>query len=126
MRKDTISNLMRLTVLFDFYGKLLKPQYQKCVEGYLDEDLSMPEIAENLGVSRQYIHTVLNKAVAELEDFDQKLNLIETDRKNRETKTSLKAAVQGLEGHLDEDGRRQLKRIDKILNRIESGGPYGI
>lgn len=126
MRKDTISNLMRLTVLFDFYGKLLKPQYQKCVEGYLDEDLSMPEIAENLGVSRQYIHTVLKKAVAELEDFDQKLNLIETDRKNRETKTSLKAAVQGLEGHLDEDGRRQLKRIDKILNRIESGGPYGI
>lgn len=126
MRKDTVNNLMRLTLLYDFYGKLLKPQYQRCVAGYLDEDLSMPEIAENLGVSRQYIHTVLKKAVAELEEFDEKLNLIDMYRKNRKTKKTLQSMIQKLQGEVDENGRKQLERVCELLDDIESGGPYGV
>lgn len=126
MRKETIGDLMRLTILFDFYGVLLRPQYKECVESYLDEDLSMPEIAENLGVSRQYIHSILNKALLELEEADDKLGLIDRYRTNRQSKQDLKKALEGLQPHLDAEGGRALKNIKDMLENIESGGPYGV
>ena len=43
----------RMTMLFDFYGELLTERQKEFYELYYDEDLSLSEIAENYGISRQ-------------------------------------------------------------------------
>ena len=43
----------RMTMLFDFYGELLTPRQKEFFDLYYNEDLSLAEIAENAGISRQ-------------------------------------------------------------------------
>ena len=43
----------RMTMLFDFYGELLTDRQKEFYDLYYNEDLSLSEIAENYGISRQ-------------------------------------------------------------------------
>ena len=43
----------RMTMLFDFYGEVLTPRQKEFFDLYYNEDLSLAEIAENYGISRQ-------------------------------------------------------------------------
>lgn len=43
----------RMTMLFDFYGELLTDRQKEFFDLYYNEDLSLSEIAENEGISRQ-------------------------------------------------------------------------
>ena len=49
----------RMTMLFDFYGELLTERQKEFYELYYDEDLSLSEIAENYGISRQGVRDVI-------------------------------------------------------------------
>ena len=42
-----------LAMLLDFYGELLSPRQRECCDLYFNEDLSLSEIAETCGISRQ-------------------------------------------------------------------------
>ena len=52
----------RMTMLFDFYGELLTERQKEFYELYYDEDLSLSEIAENYGISRQGVRDVIVRA----------------------------------------------------------------
>ena len=52
----------RMTMLFDFYGELLTERQKEFYELYYDEDLSLSEIAENYGISRQVVRDVIVRA----------------------------------------------------------------
>ena len=54
----------RMTMLFDFYGELLTERQKEFYELYYDEDLSLSEIAENYGISRQGVRDVIVRAEA--------------------------------------------------------------
>ncbi len=58
----------RFTVirLFDLYARLLTPRQQQLVRMYFHEDLSLGEIAEYFGVTRQAIHDSLRRSLLEL------------------------------------------------------------
>ena len=52
----------RMTMLFDFYGDILTPRQRELFDLYYNEDLSLAEIAENCGISRQGVRDVIVRA----------------------------------------------------------------
>ena len=66
----------RMTMLFDFYGELLTERQKEFFDLYYNEDLSLAEIAENAGISRQGVRDVIVRAEAVLTELEDKTGLI--------------------------------------------------
>ena len=66
----------RMTMLFDFYGELLTPRQKEFYQLYYDEDLSLSEIAENYGISRQGVRDVIVRAEAYMTEIEDKTGLV--------------------------------------------------
>ena len=75
---------MKLPILLDVYGALLTERQYELLDLYYNEDLSLSEIAENTGLSRQGVRDAVKKAESELSGFEEKLRFAEkkeeTDR----------------------------------------------
>lgn len=63
--------------LYDYYGALLKENHRRIFEAYVCDDLSLSEIAENEGISRQGVHDMIKRDTKLLEEYDEALSLIE-------------------------------------------------
>ena len=59
----------RMTMLYDFYGELLTDRQREFFDLYYNEDLSLAEIAENYGISRQGVRDVIVRADQDLDSF---------------------------------------------------------
>lgn len=72
-----MEKLVRQGMLFDLYGDLLT-EHQRDVYGSLvNEDLSLSEIAEEQGTSRQAVQDLIKRTDRKLEEFESKLHLLE-------------------------------------------------
>lgn len=75
---------VELTFLYDFYGELLGERSRRIVSIYLLEDLTMAEIAEQEGISRQAVHDQVKRAATKLRVYEDKLRLFEKFRMVKE------------------------------------------
>lgn len=66
----------RMTMLFDFYGETLTERQKEFFDLYYNEDLSLAEIAENYGISRQGVRDVIVRAEAIMTDLEDKTGLM--------------------------------------------------
>ena len=66
----------RMTMLFDFYGETLTDRQKEFFDLYYNEDLSLAEIAENYGISRQGVRDVIVRAEAIMTDLEDKTGLM--------------------------------------------------
>lgn len=62
--------------LYDFYGVLLNDHQREVYEDYVLNDLSLGEIAENKGVSRQGVYDLIRRCTKQMEDYECKMQLI--------------------------------------------------
>lgn len=69
------SRLMR-SMLLDYYGEILTDKQRECYDLHYNEDLSLAEIAEQLGISRQGVWDNIRRAEAALESMEEKTGLI--------------------------------------------------
>lgn len=67
---------VKMSLLADYYGGLLTKHQLKIVRGYYDEDLSLNELAEETGVTRQAVYDILRRAGDKLKDYEAKLGLV--------------------------------------------------
>lgn len=65
------------TFLYDFYGELLTQHQQNIYEDFVLDDLSLSEIAEEAGISRQGVHDLVKRCDRILEGYEEKLHLLE-------------------------------------------------
>ncbi len=65
----------RMNILFDRYGMLLTEKQQQYMQLYYLDDLTLGEIAEEVKVSRQAVYDQIRRAEAQLELFEEKLQL---------------------------------------------------
>lgn len=66
---------IEVSLLFDFYGELLKPSGRQAIDLYYNEDLSLAEIAGQTGITRQGVRDSIKRCEQQLFDFEQKLGL---------------------------------------------------
>ncbi len=65
------------TLLYDFYGELLTKKQQDIYESVVLEDYSLSEVAEDMGISRQGVHDMIKRCNKALEEYENKLHLVE-------------------------------------------------
>lgn len=63
-------------LLYDFYGELLTKHQQEIYESVVYENLSLGEIAEKEGVSRQAVHDIVKRCDKTLLGYEEKLKLV--------------------------------------------------
>ena len=66
---------MRLACLLDFYGEVLNDRKRGVLELYYNEDYSLSEIADEIGISRQGVRDIIKKSEDELLFLEEKLGL---------------------------------------------------
>lgn len=64
-------------ILYDFYGELLTAHQRRIYEDAVFNDLSLSEIAEDNGISRQGVHDLLKRCDKILAEYESKLHLVE-------------------------------------------------
>ncbi len=71
---------IEISLLFDFYGELLKPSGRQAVNLYYNEDLSLAEIADQTGITRQGVRDSIKRCEQQLFEFEEKLGLFKRFR----------------------------------------------
>lgn len=71
-----IEKLARMAMLYDFYGQLLTKRQQEMMEMFYADDLSLSEIAQEYGISRQAVYDLLKRTEKILEGYEAKLCLL--------------------------------------------------
>ena len=122
MRTDP-DKLYHLTLLADFYGALLPARQQDVLRMYCEENQSLSEIAQILGISRQAVHEALKKGEGALQGFEVKLGLAARFEKQE---ALLAQTAQDLEELLKADRlseeapwREALQRIRETILSLE-------
>lgn len=81
---DALSHIVEMSLLYDFYGGLLKEHKRAIFEDYVLNDYSLSEIAAQQGMSRQGVHDIVKRCSRELEHYEATLHLIDKFRQTKE------------------------------------------
>lgn len=77
LKKLEFDKLEYKGMLYDFYGELLTQHQKKIYEDAVFNDLSLGEIADEQGISRQGVHDLIKRCDKILNDYENKLHLVE-------------------------------------------------
>ena len=66
---------LEISYLLDFYGELLSEKVRGATELYYNDDLSLSEVAEDMGITRQGVRDLIKRAEGNLYGYEQKLGL---------------------------------------------------
>ena len=94
------------SALYDLYSSLLTDKQRSYFEDYYFNDLSLFEIADNMGVSRNAIHDQLKKVIDNLDNYENKLGLLKKENKLNEL----------LEEYASSNNSEVLDLINKLKN----------
>lgn len=113
----------RVSLLYDFYGQLLTEKKRQVIELYHEEDMSLSEIASELGITRAAVHDSLKSAERALENYEEKLSLVERFLKTEEAFGEITQKLDGLKRRYAGDGElaEAIEEIETIARRIEYG-----
>lgn len=106
-----MNGLLEQALLYDFYGELLTNHQKEIYEQFVLDDLSLSEIAESAGISRQGVHDLVKRCNKILEGYEAKLHLVEKF-------LSVKAKVQKMNELLEETKDEKYQDIRQIATEI--------
>ena len=89
-----MDEIFEKTLLYDFYGELLTEKQKDIYEQYHLEDLSLGEISEQMGISRQGVHDTIKKCEKQLHKYEEKLKLVDKFVSNHERVKRIYEAAQ--------------------------------
>lgn len=105
----------RMSMLFDFYGDMLTDRQKEFYDLYYNEDLSLGEIAENNGITRQGVRDVIVRAEAVLTELEDKTGLI---RRFHAMRTQLEQIQRDAEQILSLSSRYESPDLDVLARSI--------
>lgn len=93
MKQDAL----QMSLLFDYYGELLSEKQRVCFDLYYNQDLSLSEIASELGITRQGVHDSLSRAETALGEFERVTGCIVRDRRTAKALEAIADACERLQ-----------------------------
>lgn len=112
-----MNEILEQSLLYDFYGELLNDHQKEVYEQFVLDDLSLSEIAQEAGISRQGVHDLVKRCQKILEGYEEKLHLVEKF-------LSIKKKVGEIDNVLDtyeatgQNPEQMTRQIRQISNRI--------
>ncbi|MEM5637420.1 putative DNA-binding protein [Bacillus toyonensis] len=104
----------RMNYLFDFYQSLLTQKQRSYMSLYYLDDLSLGEIAEEeFDVSRQAVYDNIKRTEAMLEEYEDKLVLLQKFQERQRLVAKLKQLISE-EEHVNEEMKQVVEAIEKL------------
>lgn len=106
---------LEVSLLLDFYGELLKPSGRQATDLYYNDDLSLSEIAEELGITRQGVLDKIRRSEQQLYELERTLGLM---RRFREVEQGLDAISQTAQAIADAADSEHIRALaQEIVTR---------
>ncbi len=102
-------------LLYDFYGELLTEHQKEIYESVVDQDMSLSEIADEYGISRQGVHDLIRRCDKSLADYEAKLHLLERFMVMRQQITRVRELT---EAFSDSHDQTQITEAQQLLDEI--------
>lgn len=103
---------VEISMLLEFYGKLLTGKQYDLLDDYYNNDLSLSEIAENLGITRQAVRDNLKKGENKLFEFEEKLSVMKKTMEQEEKIAIILSEINKIKDKSSD------KEVSKILEHI--------
>lgn len=113
-----MSKDMKISFLLDFYGDMLTEKQHSMVDYYYNEDLSLAEIAENEGITRQGVRDAIKRAEALLLDMEERLSLAARFCSMRDQLDTVRECAKSLREVNERNGR--VPEIDELVGKINA------
>lgn len=110
-----VDKILEQSLLFDFYGELLTEHQKEIYERFVADDLSLGEIAEEVGISRQGVHDLIKRCNQTLRGYEEKLHLID---KFLAVKEKVERIDRLLDDYKEENAEELIRDIRKISSEI--------
>ena len=114
--RHSIEERVELSLLYDFYGALLKENQRRMFEASILDDYNLAEIAEDENITRQGVHDAIKRACKQLREYEQKLGLIEKFEKQKELVKKLHIILKGMNIGVEGELEEVYSIIDEILD----------
>lgn len=111
-----MERIVERSVLFDFYGNLLTEHQRKIYEDIVNNDYSLSEIGEAMGISRQGVHDIVKRIDKILAEYEDKLHFVENYNKNLETIDKIKSVISEIK-----DGKDEIDYLEGLVESLEEG-----
>lgn len=107
-------------LLYDFYGELLTDHQRKIYEDAVYHDMSLSEIAEEQGISRQGVHDLIKRCDKILAGYEDKLHLLERFTDAKKTIHMMMNLTEDIMQDSIEEGQRveKIAKIKKLGDRL--------
>lgn len=109
----------RQVFLYDFYGELLTAHQKSVYEDIVLNDMSLSEIADERGISRQGVHDLVKRCDKILSGYEEKLHLVERFLKTKEDVQKIRELSAGYERGSIAETMEEINRISgQILEEL--------
>lgn len=106
-----MEKIYQQALLYDFYGELLTEHQRSVYEDAVCNDLSLGEIALERGISRQGVHDLIRRCDKILQDYEDRLHLVETFVDARDKVEQIIALTQRQETEPCPERLREIHRL---------------
>ena len=114
---ERLEKSVEIGTLCAFYGGLLTERQQDALKLHYEEDLSLGEIAEELGVSRQNVHELITRSAQKLRRYEEALGAAKRAEETARQLGQVMALIQTVQGQNETDKSR-LAEAGEIIARI--------
>ncbi len=108
-----------MALLYDYYGAMLTGKQQEYLDLRYNQDMSLGEIAEFFGVSRQAVFDNLSRTEAQLRRMEEKIGCIRRDRLVEAASQTILAAARQLQNHPEEAVAAAAGEIIRAAKKLE-------
>lgn len=112
---ESFEEIVELSLLFDFYGEMLGEHKKKIFEDYVLNDLSLAEIAEEEGISRQGVHDIVKRCTKQLKEYETTLHLVEKFQNMKEKLTKAAGLLDIPADSIDSNNISEVKTLMKEM-----------
>ena len=114
-----MDDALHMALLFDTYGGMLTDKQRECFDMRYNQDLSLGEIAEMMGVSRQAVNDNLKKTEALLRRMEENIGCVERDNMFRRAVREILEAAAVLDASSDPAVVAATERIRAAARMLE-------
>ena len=117
--RDRMDELFEKSLLYDFYGELLTEHQQAVYQSFVFDDMSLAEVAEEQGITRQGVHDLVKRCDKILQGYEEKLHLVSKFVSIKKKVTRIGELTEFSDtGFSDDDFKRKLCDINKLTQDI--------